>query len=66
MLLVEKLMKPGVYPSWMEMNQQPQDSPILSNGQPDKSSQEPTRSHDVYGSHFELRRNSVPERNKYY
>jgi len=32
--------------------------PILSNNQPDKSSQQPTRSHEVCGSHYELRPNS--------
>jgi len=54
-------MKPGVCPSWMQINWQPLDSPILSNSQHEKSSQEPTRSHDVGGSHFELRTNSVQE-----
>ena len=40
--------------------------PILSNNQPEQSSQQPTRSHDVCGSHYELRPNSLPERSKYY
>jgi len=52
-------------PSWMQINWQPLDSPILSKGQPEKSPQEPTRSRDLCGSHFELRPNSVPERSKY-
>ena len=38
--------------------------PILSNNQPEKTSQQPTRSHDVCGSHYELRPNSLPERSK--
>ena len=40
--------------------------PILSNDQPEKSPQQPTRSRDVCGPHFELRPNSLPERSKYY
>jgi len=40
--------------------------PILSNNRPEKKSQEPTRSNDVCGSHYELRPNSQPERSKYY
>ena len=39
---------------------------IPSNGQPEKSSQQPTWSRDVCGPHFELRPNSLPERSKYY
>ena len=108
-------MKPDVYPSWMQINWQPQDftsrtrvilfvvifcgveidywaegdyalkehrrlSPscgfakglwvgnilILSNNQPEKSSQQPNRSHDVCRSHYELKPNSLSERSKYY
>jgi len=40
--------------------------PILSVGQSEKSPQQPTRSRDVCGPHFELRSNSLPERNKYH
>jgi len=40
--------------------------PILSNNRRGKSSQEPTRSHDMCGSHYELRPNSLPQRSKYY
>ena len=39
--------------------------PIPSNNQPEKSPQ-PTRSHDVCGSHYELRTNSLSQRSKYY
>jgi len=40
--------------------------PILSNDKPEKSSQQPTRSREVCGPHFELRSNWRPERSKYY
>jgi len=40
--------------------------PICSNGQPEKSSQQPTRSHDMCGSHYELSINSLPERSNHY
>ena len=40
--------------------------PILSNSQPEKSPQQPTRSRNVCSPHFELRPNSRPERSKYY
>jgi len=38
---------------------------ILSNGQPEKSSQKATRSHDVSESHFELRPHWLPDRSNY-
>ena len=40
--------------------------PILSNEQPGKSSDQPTRSRNVCGARLELRPNSFPERSKYY
>jgi len=40
--------------------------PILCNDMSEKSSQQPTRSRDVCGTHFELRPNLLPERSKYY
>jgi len=39
--------------------------PIGSTDQPTTSPEQPTRSRDVCGPHFELRRNSRPERCKY-
>ena len=41
-------------------------APTLSNDQPEKSSDQPTRSRSVRGPRFELRPNSLPERSKYY
>jgi len=39
--------------------------PIVSNGQPDKSPQQRTGSHDVCGCYYELRTNSLPGISKY-
>jgi len=40
--------------------------PILSNGKPEKSHQQPTQGHGMCGSNYELRLNSLPERSKYF
>ena len=39
---------------------------IISNDQPEKSSDQPTRSRDMFRPCFDLRPNSLPERIKYY
>jgi len=41
-------------------------NPIHSNGQTEKSSQQPKRSRYECGTHFYLRPNYLPERSKYY
>jgi hypothetical protein len=40
--------------------------PILSNDQPEKTSDQPTRSRNMCNPRLELRPNSLPERTKYY